>query len=89
MSFSESLEPNEGLLPNGQPLKLTEGKSYEGGIKFEHPTMDLSFDASIYRIELKNVTTEAPNNPGFEIQTAKQISEGFEMELSIKPKPWF
>lgn len=87
-SFSESFDPNEGLNPQRQPLQPTRGRAVEGGIKLRVPVMDLSFEASAFRIEQTDVTTDAPNAPGFEIQTARQLSRGLDLELLLKPGDW-
>lgn len=87
-SFSESLDPNEGLNPSREPLQPTRGRAFEGGIKFRYPVMDLSLDTSAFRIEQTNVTSDAPNAPGFEIQTARQVSRGLDLELLLKPGEW-
>ena len=88
VGYGESLDPNEGLTPQGSPLKPSGGKSVEGGIKFRHPFMNLSVDASLFSIEKTNVTVDAPGAPGFEIQTARQKSDGFDMLMSFSPAAW-
>ena len=86
-SYSESLDPNEGLLPSGEPLQPTRGKSVEAGLRIRYPFMDFTLDGAVFDIEQTNVTAEAPGNPGFEIQTARQESEGLDLELSLRPIP--
>ena len=84
-SYSESVDPNEGLLPGGEPLRPTRGKSVEGGLRIRYPVMDFTLDGAVFDIEQTNVTAEAPGNPGFEIQTARQVSEGLDLEMSLRP----
>ncbi|MBI2970102.1 MAG: TonB-dependent receptor, partial [Gammaproteobacteria bacterium] len=87
-SFSEALEPNEGLTPGGEPLQPTRGRGYEGGFRFRYPALSLSLDASVFRIRQTNVATDAPDDPGFEIQTAGQVSRGLDLDLFLKPAAW-
>ncbi|MGH8248679.1 MAG: TonB-dependent siderophore receptor [Gammaproteobacteria bacterium] len=87
-SFSESMDPNEGLLPNGDPLKPTRGRAYEAGVKIAYPAMNATFDASVFNIEQTNVASDAPNAPGFEIQTGRQVSQGLDLELFLTPWEW-
>jgi iron complex outermembrane receptor protein len=84
-SYSESLDPNEGLLSTGEPLRPTRGKSVEAGLRIRHPLMDFTFDGAVFDIEQTNVTAEAPGNPGFEIQTARQVSAGLDLDMSLRP----
>ncbi|MBI1733292.1 MAG: TonB-dependent receptor [Gammaproteobacteria bacterium] len=84
-SYSESIDPNEGLLPGGEPLQPTRGKSVEAGLRLRYPLMKFTLDASVFEIEQTHVTTEAPGQPGFEIQTARQVSEGLDVEASLRP----
>jgi iron complex outermembrane receptor protein len=87
-SFSESLDPNEGLDPDRNPLRPTRGRAVEAGARFRHAKLGATLDVSVYRIEQTNVTTDAPNAPGFEIQTARQVSEGLDLDLSLRPLEW-
>jgi iron complex outermembrane receptor protein len=84
-SFSESLDPNEGLDPDRNPLKPTRGRAFEAGAKFRYAGLGATLDASVFRIEQTNVTSDAPGAPGFEIQTARQVSEGLDLELAVQP----
>jgi iron complex outermembrane receptor protein len=84
-SYSEAIDPNEGLLPGGEPLQPTHAESVEAGLRVRHPWMKFSLDASMFDIEQTNVTVDAPGAPGFEIQTARQISEGLDVEASLHP----
>jgi iron complex outermembrane receptor protein len=87
-SYSQSIEPNEGLQPNGSPLSPSVGESVETGIKWVATNKRLSFDASVFAIRQSNVTTDAPGNPGFEIQTSRQENFGVDLELKARPLPW-
>lgn len=84
-SYSQSVDPNEGLRPDGSALAPTHAKSIELGARWTHPALQLSFDSAAYLIRQINVTVDAPNNPGFEIQSAKQQSIGIDLSLSWSP----
>jgi iron complex outermembrane receptor protein len=47
--------------------------------------MAFSLDASAFRIEQTNVPRDAPDAPGFEVQSASQVSKGVDLDLSIRP----
>ncbi len=87
-SYSEAIEPNEGLRPGGGGLAPTSSKAVEVGVKWHSRALPLSLDASVFGIRQTNVTTDAPGNPGFELQTAEQESVGADVEVNAKPFPW-
>jgi iron complex outermembrane receptor protein len=86
-SFAESLDPNEGLLPTGEPLRPTRGRALEAGVRVRLPWREFNFDGAVFDIRQTDVTVDAPGRPGFEIQTARQDSEGLDLELSLRPWP--
>ena len=88
ISYNESMEPNEGVTAAGTALQPTQAESWEVGIKLHHPDEILTLDLAAYRIEQTDVTTEDPVNPGFEIQTARQISKGIDLDLIYNPVHW-
>lgn len=88
VSYSESIDPNEGLQPNGSALAPTHSKALEAGLKWEAEDYPVRLDTSVYAIRQTNVTTDAPGSPGFEIQNAEQESLGFDFELRGEPGPW-
>lgn len=85
-SYSESLDPNEGVDVAGKPLKPTRGRSFETGFKIRHVDPDLSLTVSLYDISQKHVSADDPDNPGFEIQPAGQDSRGVEIALASRPR---
>ena len=87
-SYSESVDVNEGLTPSGDPLKPTTSESWEVGFKYINQSLNLDINSSIFHIEQTNVTSDAPDNPGFEIQTARQVSEGLEIDFTLTPGNW-
>ena len=80
-SYSASLDPNEGLRPDGSGLDPTKSKAVETGLKWQSERYPVTADVSVFAIKQSNVTTEAPGNPGFELQTGKQESIGADVEI--------
>ncbi len=87
-SYSGSIDPNEGLQPNGSGLDPTESEAVEAGIKWHSSSASVAVNASVFAIRQTNVTTDAPGNPGFEIQSAEQESLGADFEFRADPRPW-
>ncbi|MFT4561784.1 MAG: iron complex outermembrane receptor protein [Gammaproteobacteria bacterium] len=87
-SFSTSVDPNEGLRPNSSGLEPTKSKSVELGLKWKSDLYPLSADAAIFGTRQTNVTTDAPGNPGFELQTGEQESIGADVEIKFDPTSW-
>lgn len=87
-SYSESIDPNEGLRPDGSGLDPTQSKAVETGIKWQPERYPVTADVAVFAIRQSNVTTEAPGNPGFELQSAKQESIGADVELRATPTDW-
>lgn len=87
-SYSRSIDPNEGLRPDGSALAPTEAEALEAGLKWQSQKYHVSIDASAYMIRQANVTTDAPGNPGFEIQTGEQESLGFDFEMRTELSTW-
>ncbi|MCZ6666671.1 MAG: TonB-dependent receptor [Gammaproteobacteria bacterium] len=82
-SYSESIDPNEGLKPDGGALIPTLGEAIEAGIRWESSDRRFSFDTAVFGIRQTNVTVDAPGNPGFEIQTGEQRNLGVDVELNV------
>jgi len=87
-SYSESIDPNEGLRPDGSGLDPTDSKALETGLKWRSARYPVAVDASVFAIRQTNVTTEAPGDPGFELQTGKQESIGADVEFRARAAPW-
>lgn len=87
-SYSATIDPNEGLTPQGGGLAPTKGRAVESGFKWQSARYPLSIDGSLFGIKQTNVTTDAPGNPGFELQTAEQESLGAEFEIRFDPLDW-
>ncbi len=87
-SYSGSVDPNEGLRPDGSGLAPTTSEAVEAGVKWQADNYPLSIDASVFAIQQTNVTTDAPGNPGFEVQNGEQESIGVDFELRSEPASW-
>lgn len=87
-SYSTSLDPNEGLQASGEPLTPTRGKSVEVGAKWKSLDDNIALNISLFRIRQTNITTDAPDQPGFEVQTAEQRNIGLDVSLDYKPFSW-
>ena len=87
-SYSQSIDPNEGLRPDGNSLSPTRGEGIEGGLKWEFAPANLAVEVAGFAIEQTNITREAPGDPGFEIQTAQQDSAGVDLEITLQPWAW-
>lgn len=86
-SYSESLDPNEGLRPDGSALSPTLGKSVESGLRWTSADERIAFDLAGFGIRQTGVTVDAPGNPGFEIQTGRQENLGVDVALRFVPLP--
>ena len=84
-SYSESVNPNEGLKPDGSGLAPTLGKAIESGIRWESADRMFAFDAAGFGIRQTDSTVDAPGNPGFEIQTGRQQNVGIDVEFRFNP----
>lgn len=87
-SYSESIDPNEGLRPDGSGLDPTKSRALETGVKWHSERYPVAADVSVFAIKQSNVTTEAPGNPGFELQTGKQESIGADVEIRAQATDW-
>lgn len=88
-TYSHSLEPNEGLQPNRQPLSPTTAKALESGLRYTPDSRRYTLDAALFGIRQRKVTVPAPGAPGFELQTARQRSVGADLELRVLPVQGF
>ena len=78
-SYAESFLPQSGTNADG-PLKPTEGKQYEVGLKYQPPGTSAMFTASLYDLTQQNVSTRDPLDPLNTVQTGEQVSRGLELE---------
>ncbi len=84
-SYISSFTPAQGTFLFGGILQSTfqpeRGKQYEVGIKADLSNK-LSATLDLYDLTRTNVLVEDPNNPGFQIQTGEQNSQGIELSLT-------
>jgi iron complex outermembrane receptor protein len=76
------------ITPALKPASPTKSEAVEAGVKWQARDYPISIDASVFAIQQTNVTTDAPGNPGFELQTGEQESIGADFELRAEPAPW-
>ncbi|WP_162536937.1 TonB-dependent receptor [Granulicella sp. WH15] len=77
-TYNRSFQPQSGTDVHGAPFVPEHGKLLETGFKFDTANHRVTGTASIYQIDLTNVITADPNNPGFSIQLGQQRSRGVE-----------
>ena len=80
-NYSRSFEPSIGQSFDGSEFEPTRGTQFEIGVKADLNDR-LSTTLALYNITQSNVTTEDPDNFGFEVQTGKQRSRGIELNLA-------
>lgn len=83
-SFSQSTEPQSGLLSDGgfaEPRKATQ---YEVGAKVNLLNDRLSVTAALFQLEQTNIAESDPSNPDFSILVGDIRSRGFELDVTGK-----
>jgi iron complex outermembrane recepter protein len=84
-SYIDSFTPASGVFLFGgsadNAFEPERGRQYEVGIKADFNDR-LSATLAFYDLTRTNVLTEDPNNPGFQIQTGEQNSQGVELNLT-------
>ncbi len=83
-SFSQSTEPQFGLLSDGgfaDPRKATQ---YEVGAKVNLLNDRLSVTAALFQLEQTNIAESDPSNPDFSILVGDIRSRGFELDVTGK-----
>jgi len=87
-NYSRSFYPQVGSTDAlGKPLPPETGEQWEGGFKTLYFEGRLQSTVSVYQITKENVAIEDPLNPGFSINTGKQRSRGFEVEVAANAAP--
>jgi iron complex outermembrane receptor protein len=64
-------------------FELTDGRSYEVGVKASGWNGRVSLSGAAYRIEQDNILTRDPANPAVAVQGGRQSSTGFEVSTSV------
>ncbi|WP_245155642.1 TonB-dependent siderophore receptor [Paracoccus ravus] len=77
IAYSTSFDPEIGTDRNGDPLKPTEGKQWEVGVKYQ-PTADILLTAAVYDLKQTNVVRSDESFQTFQI--GEVHSRGVELE---------
>lgn len=80
-SYTRSFAPSFGRSFDDEPFEPSRGTQYEVGVKADINDR-LSATLALYDLTRTNVNTADPDNPGFDIQTGEQNSQGFELFVS-------
>ena len=84
-SFTRSFTPGSGVFLFGGSLDGTvepeRGRQFEVGLKADI-TNQVSATLALYDLTRTNVLTADPDNPGFQIQTGEQNSQGIELTFT-------
>lgn len=81
-SYSSSFQPVIGRTFNGELFKPERGTQYEVGIKADWLDRKLTTTLAFYQLTRSNVQTSDLDNPGFQIQTGEQKSQGVELDIA-------
>ena len=89
ISYSTSFQPQSGIVSNngGQSFRQADpslGKQLEGGVKYQFPGTSVLLTAAGFHIEQTNVLV-AVGNLGYNVQSGKVHSDGFEFEAHAQP----
>ncbi|HEX4500016.1 MAG TPA: ferrichrome porin FhuA [Scandinavium sp.] len=81
-SYSESFEPVSGATMGGKPFNPSNGKQYEGGVKYVPKDMPVVLTAAVYQLTKDGNLTADPSAPtsGFSVQGGEIRSRGLELE---------
>ncbi|MFT8718939.1 TonB-dependent siderophore receptor [Acetobacter sp.] len=90
ISYSTSFQPQSGLVSNdgGRTLRQANpslGKQLEGGLKYQIPGTSVLLTAAGFHIEQTNVLVAVNSALGFNTQSGKVHSDGFEFEAHAEP----
>lgn len=80
-SYSRSFQQETGRAFDGSLFDPQRGTQYEIGVRTDI-TNRLSATLALYDLTRSNVLTEDENNPGFDIQTGEQNSQGVELNVA-------
>ncbi|XWO37971.1 TonB-dependent siderophore receptor [Pseudomonas luteola] len=82
ISYSESFQPSTGAdIDTNEPLKPTEGKQYELGVKYQPTGSDTLLTAAVYELTQENVKTSNLVG-GAQSQVGKVKVRGVELEAT-------
>ena len=80
VSYATSFAPEIGRDINDAPLKPSTGRQLEAGLRYQPADANASYTASVFRLERKNVTTSAAQDPQSLVQSGAVRSQGVELE---------
>lgn len=86
--FNRAVTPISGLLflsAANATFKLTNGESYEAGVKTSLVDDTLELTASAFHIRQDDILTRDPANPAVVLQGGSQVSKGVEASLNWMP----
>ncbi|MBD2677465.1 MULTISPECIES: TonB-dependent siderophore receptor [Nostoc] len=83
-SFSQSTEPQFGLLSDGGLADPRKATQYEVGAKVNLLDDRLSVTAALFQLEQTNIAQTDPTNPDFNILVGDIRSRGFELDVKGK-----
>jgi iron complex outermembrane receptor protein len=84
--YSSAVVPVSGFLfisAANSTFELTDGETYEVGVKSSALGDRLAFTASVYSIEQDDILTRDPVNPNITIQGGRQSSTGVEASVTV------
>jgi iron complex outermembrane receptor protein len=82
-NYAESFAPQLGTSRSGQPFEPLRGRQFEVGLRYQPPGGESLLTASLFQINLENVTTTDPVDRNFQVQTGEQRSRGVELEAQL------
>ncbi|MFW9265337.1 TonB-dependent siderophore receptor, partial [Nostoc sp. CALU 546] len=83
-SFSQSTEPQFGLLSDGGFPEARKATQYEVGTKVNLLNDRVSITAALFQLEQTNIAETDPSNPDFSILVGDIRSRGFELDVTGK-----
>lgn len=80
VSYATSFSPEIGRDINDELLKPSTGRQLEAGLRYQPDNSNVSYTASVFTLERKNVTTAASQDPDALVQSGEVKSQGIELE---------
>lgn len=87
-SWSRSFNPNPFPDRNGDTLPAERGEQVEGGIRQEFADGRFIATLALFSLTRRNVPTEDPQDPFFQIAVGEQRARGIELEFAGRPTDW-
>ncbi len=83
-SFSQSTEPQFGLLSDGNAPEARKATQYEVGAKVNLLNDRLTITTALFNLKQTNIAETDPSNPDFNILVGDIRSQGFELDIQGK-----